>query len=327
MKQIALFCSAWILAISLCSQTPLFTDDDPINLTLAVDLKGLMEDRKDTVPEYRDARVSLNEASTVRDIAAKIKVGGNFRKNPQNCVFPPFRLRFEDEQTKGSLFAGNRKLKLVAPCVFESHVLKEYLVYKMYQIIAPEALYVRLANITLVDQTDTKQIKEFTGFFIEDDKLVAERTGTMVYKDKLEIQNFQRAHLTKLAIFQYAIGNRDWDLVLEKNIKKLKKGEEFLALPYDFDFTGIVAPPYVIDLMGSDINSMRSFLPLCRTKEEILVALEPFTEGCVAWEQLIKGFQLLPNAEKIKMNRYIKVFSRQLKKPEKLAERLAKRCK
>lgn len=327
MKPAILFSLVCLLACNLISQTPLFTNDDPIDLTMAVDLKALMEDRLKDEPEYRNVRISLNEASTVRDIEARIKVGGNFRKKPDNCTFPPLRLKFDKEEVEGSLFTGNKKLKLVSPCVFNTHVLKEYLVYRLYQSVAPEAFQVRLANITLVDQTDTREIQSFTGFFIEDKKLVAERSGMRVAKgDRIKEDAFNREHVTRLAIFQYAIGNKDWDLVLQKNIKVLKRGDEHIAVPYDYDFTGIVAPPYVLNLMSGDINSMRSFAPMCRTEEELLAALGPFAQKCEAWQKLIKDFELLPNAEKANMVRYLKVFTRQLKKPEKLAARLAKRC-
>jgi hypothetical protein len=309
------------------AQSPLFSDDIPLEMTLSVDLEGLFADRLLDDPDYRPARISLSEASTVKDIPVRVKVGGNFRKNPNHCEFPPLRLKFEKNDTRRSLFTGNKKLKLVTPCAGNDYVLKEYLVYKMYQELSEESFEVRLAKVTLADQGSDTKPRSFLGFLIEDDDKVASRTGSDVKEMELAESDYERTHITRLAVFQYMIGNRDWDLTLLKNIKLLQREEQFFALPYDFDFSGIVAPPYVIDHMGSDLSELRSFAFVCRSKEELEEAIETVSNTIPVWKKMMKDFDLLAKGERSRMLRFIKFFEKKAQKPEKLIDEFAARCK
>ena len=189
------------------------------------------------------------------------------------------------------------------------------------------AFQVRLVNVIITDLANKEPSREFMGFLIEDDDVLAERNGGKINKSPIQAEQFNRQQITSIAIFQYAIGNRDWDLVLQKNIKRLDRGEEHYAVPYDFDFTGIVAPPYVLDLMGGETFSMRVFPNLCRTQSEIKDALKQFEDIKTPWARIISEFDLLKKAERGAMLRYLKVFYKQLKNPDKLAARLANRCK
>ncbi|MFK7970283.1 MAG: hypothetical protein AB8F95_07950 [Bacteroidia bacterium] len=326
MKRLAAISLILCLYSQLICQTPLFTNDDPIQITLAVDMAVINSERSVEENEYIDARISLNESSTVKDLKGKVKVGGNFRKDPTNCSLPPIRLKFKKKNISGSLFTGNTKLKLVCPCAGADYVLKEYLVYKFYQLLSPMSFNVRLVEVNLVDIGGKIKTQKFTGFFIEDDDRVAERTGTLVEKPRIKQDDFERKHITQLALFQYAMGNRDWDLVLQKNIKRLDRAEEHYALPYDFDFSGIVAPPYVISRMGDDINDMRYFPPLCRKADEFLEVFPIFKKAIPEWEKLTNELKGISKSQRNNMLRYIKTFSKKLNNPEKFAARLVKRC-
>lgn len=324
-----IFLSLIIYCFSTISaaQSPLFSDDIPLEMTLSVDMEGLFSDRLLDDPEYRPGRISLSEASTIKDIPVRVKVGGNFRKNPNHCDFPPLKLKFHKDDTKNSLFTGNKKLKLVTPCASADFVLKEYLVYKMYQELSDKSFEVRLVKVTLADRGSDSKPRSFTGFLIEDDDKVALRNGFEVKKLKVSESDYERSHITRMAVFHYLIGNRDWDLVLLKNIKLLQRGEQFVALPYDYDFTGIVAPPYVVDHMGGEINELRLFAPICRSKEELAEAIETVGNKIPVWENMIRDFDLLAKGERKRMLRFIKFFAKKARKPEKLIEEFAARCK
>ena len=69
----------------------------------------------------------------------KIRARGNFRR--KNCYFIPLKLKLEKAETKGTMFKGQKKLKMVLPCLNESskddNVLKEYIIYKMFEVVSP----------------------------------------------------------------------------------------------------------------------------------------------------------------------------------------------
>jgi hypothetical protein len=309
------------------AQSPLFTDEEPLEFTLSADLSALFADRTLEDPPYHEGRISLNEASTVKDMAVKVKVGGNYRKNPNHCTYPPLRLKFKADDTRRSVFTGNKKLKLVTPCAGEEFVLKEYLVYKLFQELSDIAFQVRLVRVTLADQSREADPIVFTGFLIEDDDIVATRIGAEVKKIEIAAERYERDHITELAVFHYMIGNRDWDLVLGKNIKRLQRAEAFFALPYDYDFTGIVAPPYLLDHMGGDLKELKVFAPICRDRKELEEAIEAVVLKVPRWESIIKDFDLLAKAERNRMLRFIKQFSKQAQKPEAMIDEFAARCK
>jgi len=72
-----------------------------------------------------------------RQIDVKIRVRGNYRL--KNCYYPPVKLKIKKSDAQGTLFEGNKKLKLVMPCQMQKSnndlVLKEYLAYKFFEVI------------------------------------------------------------------------------------------------------------------------------------------------------------------------------------------------
>jgi hypothetical protein len=49
-----------------------------------------------------------------------------------------------------------------------------------------------------------------------------------------------------MALFQYMIGNTDWEIVSCRNIMLLQPADssKIIPVPYDFDFSGLVSAPY-----------------------------------------------------------------------------------
>ncbi|NIP93601.1 MAG: hypothetical protein GWN18_19895, partial [Thermoplasmata archaeon] len=70
------------------------------------------------------------------------------------CEFPPLRLNFKKGQLDETLFDGQDKVKLVTHCRngdrYEQNVVKEYLVYRLYNVLTPLGFQVRMAHITYV---------------------------------------------------------------------------------------------------------------------------------------------------------------------------------
>ncbi len=86
----------------------------------------------------------------------KVRLRGNFRKDPVNCDFPPLRLNFSNTTVINTIFAGQDKIKLVTHCrsrkdLYEQNVLKEYLAYKLYNLFTEESYHVRLVHLTYAD--------------------------------------------------------------------------------------------------------------------------------------------------------------------------------
>ena len=266
-----------VLLIFLCmgsplyGQSPLFDSDEPLDIKLIVDLNRLIEERGEEAKDL-DAMVIQNEGKA-NEYSCNLEVGirGNFRRNPQNCDFPPLKLDFfrKKDPPQGA-FSGQNKVKLVTHCEDSDHVILEYLVYKLYNLISPHSYKVRLANITYQDAKGNLPIMEEKGFFIEEDKMMAERIGGVgLVADTVYPEQASRKELTTLYMFNFMIGNLDWDITLFKNLEVVDMGEEIapIVVPYDFDFSEMVDAPYTrVFVSNLDRQKLRQ---ICREPEEV----------------------------------------------------------
>ncbi|MEM6376866.1 MAG: hypothetical protein AAF705_01560, partial [Bacteroidota bacterium] len=84
---------------------------------------------------------------------------------------------------------------------------------------------------------------------------------------KIPSEDYQR-----LALFQYMIGNTDWNLHKQHNIKWLRTKDGAIPVPYDFDYSGLVNAPYAKPHPSLPIDSVRERFLQYRGKD--LQALE-----------------------------------------------------
>ena len=231
----------------------LFTNDSMIHITLKVeDMKTMIRDNGED-PGWHNGILSYRDASgKMIELDVKLQPRGHYRKDPANCQFPPIRLNFKKNSVDSTLFEGQDKLKLVTHCnnraeYFEQYVLKEYLAYRIYNILTERSLRVRLARITYTDQKGRFSDISRYGFFIEDTRDMAERNGfTHIKVNNIPQEYTDFFYQDLVAVFQYMIGNTDWSVPARHNIKLLmeRPGLKPVPVPYDFDWTGLVNPVY-----------------------------------------------------------------------------------
>lgn len=85
--------------------------------------------------------------------------------------------------------------------------------------------------------------------------------------------------MARLALFQYMIGNTDWSVPYRHNIKLMYQESTIkpVPVPYDFDYTGIVMPPYAKPPAERGISSVRQRVFRGYTfPEEVYAELVPF---------------------------------------------------
>jgi hypothetical protein len=122
-------------------------------------------------------------------------------------------LNFDKGGSDKDVFEHQNKMKLVTPCKMDEYVLRDYTIYKIYNLIATNSFNARLALVDFVDELDKKKDIHKTSFLIEDEDLLANRLGL----DSVENRPYQQYHLDQLqmasvAIFEYMIGNTDWSV-------------------------------------------------------------------------------------------------------------------
>jgi hypothetical protein len=230
--------------------TELFDSDKMLEIHLKGDVSGLMKDRGED-PQYHEFKLSyIDLNATPVEIPIQIKVRGHFRKLKENCNYPPLLLKFEKEKTQHTLFSESNKLKLVTPCRDEKYVVREYLVYKLYNLITPKSFKARLVKFNLESNnvnTKAKDIEPLYGILIEEEDQMAKRNTAVSVEGKLVRPNQTvKDDFLDMTVFEYMIGNTDWSVQYLQNVKLIARDSVSTpsTVPYDFDHAGIVSAPY-----------------------------------------------------------------------------------
>ena len=141
--------------------TKLFQEASPLEIQLSYSNKELRKDTNDST--YIDVEMKYKEGGEWKTLPVGLRARGNFRR--AKCYFPPVKMKIKKSLAKGSLFEGNKKLKLVLPCMLESNnndnIEQELLAYKLYEKISPYHFKTRKVKITMLEQKG-KKIKEHT---------------------------------------------------------------------------------------------------------------------------------------------------------------------
>jgi hypothetical protein len=226
----------------------LFDSDDVLTVRLSGNIRELMKDKSDDM-QYHPLTLSyLNADSTSVSIPLKVKTRGNFRRTQGNCTYPPLMLNFADENTpKSSLFNNQDKLKLVTPCSGDKYVVREYLVYKLYNLISPKSFRARLVKVIYDDTVKGKASEPLYGIILEEESRMAKRNNMAIVKERMiKPEQTQLEDFLNMAVFEYMIGNTDWSIQYYQNVKLIANDSLSVpyTVPYDFDHAGIVAAPY-----------------------------------------------------------------------------------
>ena len=260
-KLIVLFQILFICSFSY-GQKPLksdllYADQTPMEIKLKYSNKNVKKKTNDSTFIQTDLNF-MNEDKW-STIPVSLRARGNFRR--AKCYFPPIKMKIKKSQSKNTVFAGNKSLKLVLPCRTENakndNILKEYIAYKIYELISPYHFKTRRVNVDF-SEPKGKKMKTFVlkGFLIEDDSRLAKRFEGRVVEQFIHPMAMQGLTSVQHAFFQYMIGNTDFSISYQHNGKLLYSTKEFLPLPYDFDMTGWVDPSYGFGNPTLGLNSL-----------------------------------------------------------------------
>lgn len=241
--------------------------EEILDVTLETDLVRLIENIK--TENYQSAIFSFeNKQGETRSFQAEIRPRGNFRRRV--CDFPPIMIKFPKEKLVGADIKPHNKLKLVSHCLDDrnagqENLLKEYLAYKLYQELTDQSYRVQLVRINYEDtKGKVSRVKRYA-IILEDTDEMSERLGG----EECDCLNPQKEQLDQRlegihAMFQYMIGNEDWSISMNRNLKMVKPldGQAWKPVPYDFDFSGLVNASYALPNTQLGLNSIQDRLYL-----------------------------------------------------------------
>lgn len=301
-----------------------FKDEQPFEMKIYTDVKKLLAEKKTLNYVYATISCTFPDNKVV-DGQIRIKPRGHFRK--ERCRLSSLTFDFKNDAFPA--FSKLGTLKMVGGCGFtekdEQYLIKEYLIYKIYNLLTDMSFRVRLLH---VNYNDTKgKVKSYFqyAYFIEDWDDVAKRNKCRKKEGvKFFHNSVNRTQTTFVYLFQYMIGNTDWSIPFCHNIKLMVDKKDTFSMPYpvayDFDMTGLVNPPYgeSNSLLENEKLTERLYRGYARSMEELEETANIFLVKEEAIYSVIQNFDLLTNKNKIEMIDFLKQFFGQIKNKKKL---------
>ena len=226
----------------------LFQSQKILSLKLMYSNKDLKNKTNDST--YIKTTLFYKEENEIwKELGIEIRKRGNFRL--KNCYYAPVKIKIKKSKRKGTLFEDNKKLKLVLPCFSNKnkndYIIKEYMAYKLFEIISPYHFNTRLVAVSYTENIGKKtKLHDLKGILIEDDKNVAKRHGGDIIDRSINPMNHDPVTSVYNAFFEFMIGCTDFSTTYQHNQKLLFANKKIIPIPYDFDVSGLVNPSYAI---------------------------------------------------------------------------------
>jgi len=303
-------------------QLDLFETDTPLDITLTFDMKSYQ--RSKMKGEYIPATFSYTFNDSVRiNKSTRIKARGEFRRG--YCYYAPFWLNIKGSGLKIGENKEIKRMKVVTQCMrshsYADYIMKEYLAYRIFELLTPASFRTRLVRITYVDAGRKNKETKTWGFILEPEEMLAERMNGVVVKDLIPgINRMEREAMNLVSVFEYMIGNPDYSIRGVHNVKLSGlpgyKSVGYTLVPYDFDYSGFVNAIYAIPADELPIKTVteRIYLGPCREREEYRKTLDHVLEFQEEIMLLVSSFPYLSKGQKKEMRYYLENYFEQSEK-------------
>ena len=253
---------------------------ETLEVTLEMDMEAVFANRRNK-EKHKTVFTFIDKNNLTQTWNINVTLRGRYRRT--RCEgMAPLKLNFKKRDLKEAGLAKFDDMKLVTHCVANKKeakrlLAKEYATYKIFNQISEESFRVQFLKINYKD-SKTGTIDQQWGILIEDTAELRARINVEKTKKlfNLDREFFHIDAYKTVAFFQYMIGNPDWSSNRVHNVKLLTKGEKYIIVPYDFDFSGIVDAPYA---------SVNSELQIASNKDRIYLG---FQEDLENYEETIQ---------------------------------------
>lgn len=248
----------------------LFDSESTLAVSITAPWKELVRNRK-----FQGAYPATIEytAPSGEPVSLELTVERRGVNRQKVCHFPPIKLRFAKDAATGTVFEGQKSLKLVTHCQERSNYdqlyVLEMLAYRIFNQLTDRSFRVRPLRVSYRETDGGTADDPVFAFLIEDDKELARRVGL----EKVEVpsigpQRLDTGEAALMSLFQYLIANADWAALRGPdpeecchNVKLLGprpagSAGKLFAIPYDFDAAGLVNADYAAPAPGVPIRNV-----------------------------------------------------------------------
>ncbi len=251
------------------------------------------------------------------------------------CSFPPLKLKFDKNDLERYGLSPLNEMDIVHHCheaeIYNQYLLREYLAYKIWQHVSPYGFHVQLVRLHYLNEDGSEAHDPSYAFLVENTEELVSRLGGRRNKTPV-ISNsaVDKEPMLRVALFQFMIGNTDWFILNRHNLEFVAiPGHRLLVtIPYDFDYSGLVAAPYAAahESLKSPSTEIRYYQGWCFSEEEVTNALKIFLEqkkNILALPTQIEGF----SEKSVKyVTDYLLEFYEIIENPKKLENQIIRHC-
>lgn len=260
------------------------------------------------------------------------------------CDFPPLKIYFDKEKSKGTEFRGNKSLKLVTYCnthpKYEQYYIKEYLAYRIYNLITEYSFRVRPMIIEYRDNGKKKSSISRFSFLIEDVDELARRNNLKELEiAKIPYKTLDPDEISKFALFQFMVGNVDFSTYQGPkgddcchNTKLIGTGDNLIprySIPYDFDATGLVEAHYAYAPTALKLRHIRQRLyrGFCFANDKLPETIALFNQKRPEILELFRNEEHLKDHTRQRAIEYIEDFYKIINNPKELQQKIIDKCR
>jgi hypothetical protein len=325
-----------------CNAHPLFEEDWTIKAVLTAPISQAYAQKNQEARIYFPGQWTYIDAGgETRKLDVSIRTRGHFRL--LYCNRAPLQLNFKKSQVKGTMYAGQNKLKLVSPCENDArnqqYVILEFLAYKIFEILTDRSFRTRLIRLSYIDSDEKIEPWTVYTFVIEDDADMAKRLGLeRLHVTAVKFAQLDQAQTALVELFEFLIGNNDYSVLKGPdgeecchNTQPLAVDEAGLRLPvpYDFDMSGLVNAGYASPPHHLPIRDVREryYQGLCQPDEILQAAIAQVRDKRAEITALFENSAELSDKTRSKSLDYIEDYYRIFDDPKRLKLEVHDRCR
>ena len=320
---------------------PLFDSEDTLEIALEAPFREL-SGNSEQEPELPGTVRYVDESGMERSLPVIVTTRGKTRL--EICDYPPLRLTFDAGRTAGTLFEGQRKLKMVRPCKrggkARDWLYLELGIYRAYNLISDYSYRVRQLNVNFFNsESRFGSFSEQPAFFIEDDDDMARRLNReRIRPPKVDLAQMSPRETSVNILFQYLIGNTDFAVKRGPSgegcchngrvLAEPGKQADWVIVPYDFDYAGIIDADYAVphEALGIRKVTARLYRGFCWQNDLLPESIELFNRNRTALEAaLIPSGVSAPKSRRVRS--YIDKFFDIVNDPAEAQLNLYDRCR
>jgi hypothetical protein len=233
------------------------TKEEGAKMTLEADITTIIQQKKSS--QYFSGTLTAEDGTIYR---IELKPRGRYRRKISEV--PPLKMKFKKKDITGAGFDTLNEIKIVLPTMDSEKgdelLLKEYIAYRMYEHLTSASVKARLIRLTMKDTHVEKSKKTMLAMLLEDEEETCKRlNGTLVEDYGIPNDSLMTNQAAMAIMFQYMIGNTDWEIAMLRNVRlmRAKESRKVLVIPYDFDFSGFVSAPYASPSSESGLKNVK----------------------------------------------------------------------